>query len=761
MIYLDTETVGLIGPIVLIQWAHDDGEVQMFSPWKNTVLDTLKVLEEIIFDPEGICGFNLTFDWFHLCKMYTTLLLLKDHNAWLEDCVLEYALAEPQARFGLCCKPKAALDLMLFARKGPYQSTMKRDPIRIKRVPTSLAWEVARVLEEKVKLKDIYFGKRKDKKADKWKVIDIKDIEGKINTDFKDIELKFAPTSALKALAIDALGLDPNETLIYEKVSLPKKLFPNDKRRGYAPFALAHGEPGNWKETWPDYLHFHNNHWAYNDLAREYAKLDVVYLQKLRAHFGNPPLGDDDSELACAVGAIRWRGYNLDLEKIKILRDKAIIQEKAAPTAPSKVKWWVSEKLDETEKLVMKGSTKKVILEEISKMRADCKDCKGEGCDKCENKGHIPHPAAERAQASLDARKAGKRIDVCNKLLRAGRLHASFVVLGTKSQRMSGTDDLNPQGLDHTKEMRSCFTLADSGYDFAGGDFISFEPCLAAAVYNDPMLTKDLQSGKSIHSLFGMELYPEMTYEEIEASKGSKIHDYRDDGKRGFLAICYGGNEYTLKTKIGIDEEIGKKAIENFVRKKYKQMGIKQDATRKRFCSMVQPQGIGKQVYWNNPADYVEAKNGNKRFFTLENQICKALFDIAQDPPKAWLAYKVKVKRRDRDQMAHGAVRSALYAAAFALQSANVRAAVNHEIQSYGAGLTKQLQRLLWEVQPAGIAKFRVVPMNVHDEVLIPVLPEYNARLREIVDTFLEKNRVQVPLLGIEWHDKMKSWAEK
>jgi hypothetical protein len=761
MKYIDTETVGLLGPIVLIQYATDDGDVEMFSPWRNTVLDTLKVLEEIIFDPEGVCGFNLAFDWFKICQMYTTLLLLKDVNAYLEDCVEEYALAEPQSRFGPCCKPKAALDLMLFARKGPYQSTMKRDPIRIKRVPTAMAWDVAKVLEEKIKLKDIYFGKRKDKKADRWKVIDIKDSEGRINTEFKDIKLKFAPTSALKALAIDALGLDPNETLIYEKISLPKKLYPMDKRRGYAPYALAHGSPGNWNGTWPDYIKFHSDHWAFNDLAREYAKKDVVYLQQLRAYFGNPPLGDDDSELACMVGAIRWRGYKLDLEKIKALREKAIIQQKSAPTTPAKVKYWVSQLLDDTEKTVMKGSTKKAILEEISNMLADCPACKGNGCESCNNKGTIKHPAAERAKACLEARKAGKRIDVCDKLLRAGRFHASFIVLGTKSQRMAGTDDLNAQGIDHTKEMRSCFTLADIGYNFAGGDFISFEPCLAAAVYDDPSLTHDLKSGKSIHSLFGMELYPHMTYEEIEASKGSKDHDYRDDGKRGFLAICYGGNEFTLRTKLNIDEETGKKAIENFVRRKYKQMGIKQDMTRKRFCSMVQPQGIGKQVYWNEPADFVEAKNGNRRFFTLENQICKALFDLAQDPPKAWLAYKIKVKRRDRDQFAHGAVRSALYAAAFALQSANVRAAVNHEIQSYGAGLTKQLQRLLWDVQPAGVSDFLVVPMNVHDEVLIPVRPAYGPKLREIVDKFLTKNREQVPLLGIEWHDNMKSWAEK
>lgn len=763
--YLDTETCGLHGPIVLIQYAVDDGPVEMWSPWTKPIIETLKVIEQIVFDPEGVVGFNLAFDWFHLCQMYTTLLLMDDSDADLGDCIEEYALKEAKGRDGPCLKPVSALDLMIYARKGPYQSTMDRKDIKIRKVPNCLAYELAKELESRVQLKDIYFARRKNKTADKWKVLDCIDKDGKIHKDFKNVVLKFHPTSALKALAIDALGLDPNETLIYEKVSLPSKAYPNEKRRGYAPYATAFGEPGNWNGTWPDFIRHHIDHWTYNSLARQYAELDVVYLQKLRKHFGNPPLGDDDSILACMVGAVRWRGYAIDIPKMRDLLDKAIATSKAAPTVPAKVKWWVNNALDKTEQVALKGSTSKVVLEDLAdnpEYRRDCDNCKTEGCEKCNKKGWVPHPAAVRAKACLDARKAKYRIGTLEKFLRAGKFHASFVVVGAKSGRMAGVDDLNAQGIDRTTEMRECFPLADRGLVLCGGDFSSFEVNLADAVYDDPDLRRDLQRDVKIHAIFAMELYPSLTYEEVLASKGSKVKDYYDAGKRGVFAILYGGDENTLKTKIGIDLEIGKQAVDNFIKKKYKRVGIVQAATRDKFCSMRQPGGLGTKVIWIDPADYVEAKTGFRRHFTLENSICKALYMLANNPPKHWKQFKVKVNRRDdRFQFADGATQSALYGAAFQLQAANMRAAVNHEIQSFGALLAKRLQRKIWDLQKPGISSWSVQPMNVHDEILVPAKPDFVPLVRMVVEMFLEETRPLVPLIGIDWHDKMETWAEK
>ena len=61
---------------------------------------------------------------------------------------------------------------MLHARKGPYQSTMNRNSITIKRIPTTLAQQLADHLKEAIPLKDIYFARKKDPKQ-RWQLQDI------------------------------------------------------------------------------------------------------------------------------------------------------------------------------------------------------------------------------------------------------------------------------------------------------------------------------------------------------------------------------------------------------------------------------------------------------------------------------------------------------------------------------------------------------------------------------------------------------------
>jgi hypothetical protein len=225
-------------------------------------------------------------------------------------------------------------------------------------------------------------------------------------------------------------------------------------------------------------------------------------------------------------------------------------------------------------------------------------------------------------------------------------------------------------------------------------------------------------AGKKIHGLFGQFLFPHLTYDQIVASAGSS-DDYYERSKRGFFAVIYGGNEKTLNDRVGIPIEAANDALIMFG-KKYPGVGRHRQKIINMFCSMRQPGGIGSIVEWHEPADFITAGSGDlafNRYFTLENRICKALFLLASDPPKSWLEIKLKVVRRDRMQTASGAVRSALYAAAFALQASNMRAAANHEIQSFGALITKRVQRKIWDLQPPGVLEWLVQPLNVHDEI--------------------------------------------
>ena len=73
------------------------------------------------------------------------------------------------------------------------------------------------------------------------------------------------------------------------------------------------------------------------------------------------------------------------------------------------------------------------------------------------------HPAAYRAKELLDIKVANKERELYDKLILAGRFHADFIVVGTKSSRMSGASGLNAQGIKATKKVRRCFPLTWRG----------------------------------------------------------------------------------------------------------------------------------------------------------------------------------------------------------------------------------------------------------------------------------------------------------
>lgn len=737
----------------MLQYAQDDGEIKLYDIWKKPIGETLELLEWIA--SQEVCGFNLAFDWFHIAKCYTTLALFPDYDAIPEDHIDEIGILEEKARFSdFCVKPKAACDIMLHARKTHYQSLMSRNNIRVKRVPILLAEAVRRELEKRIQLDGIYFAKRKDPDAPQWQVKDIED-----DPEFKDIVLTFHPSGQLKELAKHALHIEEDFILRFTDIQPDQHWRPVEI--GYAPFALASAKINNgkidWKGTWPEVIRHYISHWGHNALARKYGTADVTYTRDLWKHFGSPEAGDNDSELACAVAVSRWRGFAINEDALGELKLAAIKKIGKIPTAPRVAKIYLTEVMDETESIALAEGTKAVILESIGGKEDENGDW--DYSEGWQNEDGSPHPAAIRARKILESRRAAKEKELYDKLFKAGRFHASLKVIGTLSSRMSGADGLNPQGIKAKKYVRSCFPLADfeKGFVLSGGDFVSFEIILAEAIYKDPKLRADLLAGKSIHALFAEELF-DVDYDTIMATKGTSHHYL--DGKRGIFSQLYGGNEQTISDRLGVDIETATKASEGFM-DRYPGIRKARERIYEKFCSMRQPGGIGTKVEWNDPADYMESLLGFRRYFTLENRICKALFDLANDPPKQWRAIKIKVRRRDRVQTGFGACQSALYAAAFQIQAAAMRQAANHEIQSSGAEITKAVQKRIWDLQPSGVSPWIVHCLNVHDEIHVVSKPEYVDQIAGVVSDTVESFRSAVPLIKIDWVKKEKSWADK
>lgn len=820
LLFLDSETCGLHSMAVLLQYAVGDGEIELYSVWKEPVWKTLKLIE--FFTTKVIVGFNLTFDWFHIVKLYTIWNMLpKD---WIpEEHIDEIAMIEKEGRDGPCVKPESACDLLLHSRKGPYQALMARDDVRVRRVPTALAYALADRLEEEIEIDGIFFARSKDKDAPRWKVYDIFK-HGELDDDFKDVVLKFNPAGGLKFLAEYALGYEPK--FHFKDVELPKSDFPIEY--GWAPFALAVSTPDQqwavWEEkdgkparikgyAWPAIVQKHIDHWHTHENAREYARDDIVYTRGLYDHFKQPTPGDDDSILSCMVPVVRWRGFEIDKDGMQELlaeAQKVVDESPVNVNAPHRVRDYMMEVMDESEGIIIEDSTAKDKLEAIAEWHIEedeqCIKCFTEPgeCCRCNNTGMMHrglHPAAVRAKELLTVKAAVEEVKLYKKLVQAGRFHADFNIIGTMSSRMSGTGGLNAQGIKKSKSVRKMFPLAWDGYTLCGGDFDAFEVTLADAVYNDPQLRRALttkvechkcqgkgkvkhkdcdgegcdeceaglvtcsgcegcgKAVKKIHGLFGMALFPGKTYEEILASDGSD-YDMYTMAKSGVFAMIYGGNADTLHRNLGIPIETAEAAY-----KKWGDMfpGIEKARQRilRNFCSMKQPGGIGSQVIWDDPSEYCETFLGFRRNFSLENKVCKALFDLARRPPREWRKCPVKVVRRDRIQTAGGAVSSALYGSAFGIQQANMRAAANHEIQSPGGQITKHVQCCIWGLQPVGIHPLYVAPMNIHDEVQCVSHPDYVEDVAEAVRRGTESFRERVPLIGMTWNKVMANWAEK
>ncbi len=752
------------------------------------------------FCENDLCFFNATFDWFHLIKIYLTFSLIEDKDVWPITIIDEIAYLEKEARdINLCLKPKSCVDLFLHARKGPFQSLMDRQDIKVKRVPTTVATFLKDELNKIIVLDPVYFARRKEER-EQWQVDDIQLPNGDINPAFKNVSLRFAPSMGLKALAKHVLK---HETAKFSEIELNRRYLP--KELGYAPFALIIGDPDNWKGAWPQVIKYHIEHWGYNVEARKYAKNDVVFTRDLYKHFGCPK-PDNDSNLACAVAATRWRGFKLDIPKLRIQRDKAQAAIGKVPQAPAAAKHYLSLSMDEEERLVLAEGTGKDVLNQIKrwklscsnciegniiKAKDGCKICGGLGLDQnmvdcdCVIKTNCPdcngqkHPAAIRASDILDARRAQKEVELLDKLILSGRFHASFKVIGTLSGRMSGTDGINPQGIKATDEIRECFPLAFEGEYLCGGDFAALEVCITAAICKDQGLIDDLtipikccndkgceacegkgEYLKKIHGLFAEALYPEMSYMDIVNTAYTSDDRYLK-AKASVFARIYFGEPSTISKNAEITLEHAEKACILFDRR---YPGIKsfRDDIIQRFSAMSQPGGLGTQVHLKECEEYSTSLLGYKRYFTLENDIQKRLFKLAQSPPKSWRNFRVKVTRRDRIQSASGAAQSALYGAAFSIEASRIRQAGNHCIQSTGAEITKSVQAVIVELQPVGINPWVVRCLNIHDEVLVVTDSfETSIKVGEIVKTEVKKFVPVVPLLRMDWHDKLNDWSEK
>lgn len=752
-IFLDTESVGLYGQPVLLQYAIGDSEVKLVNIYEETIQSTIDLINSFL--NENIIGYNLGFDVYKLIQFYTTFIQVDNKQLRPMDIPHETFLKlEANGINQGCLKFAGVVDTMLVGLQDKLQELLFKKRLTIRKVP-KLLLDSLLVELDRIKFPDLYFAKYVDCST-RWKVIPV-------NKDFVDVQIKFRPSSKMKDI-IKHLKLSDEKVMKFEDVT--KLVFPEEF--GYKPYSWATEK--NIKDQC--------EHWYKNKDARKYARNDVEYTREIYKFLGCPEANDVNSVLTSAVASCRWKGFAIDKDKMGILKQKYLsVVDKAKVNfdAPKEVFEYVSKGMTDLEREVFnddgKVSCAKEVLEKVQKMTDTviCPLCQATelDCEKCNGEGYIndgKHPSAVRADEVLECRKASKRADLLDKFIKAGRFHPTFSVMGTLSSRMSGSGDgvgdqnINAQGIPREKEFRSCFPLADKGEVLCIGDFISFEIAIMCACYNDELLLKQLNMGKKIHGIFASFLY-DMSYEDILKTQKTD-NDLYTKGKTAVFAMCYGGQAFTIANQTGTTVEQAQKAYDKWFTE-FPNFKVVLKEIEKELC-LIKSDGKGFRLDLD-VKDSVESMLGFKRYFRIEHKFIKSLWDILQDPPASWKENDFMVLRKEAKglQTIGNAMSSAIYAFMFSLQSGMVRAGLNHKIQSTGAQITKALQVELWGLQPVGYHPWKICMMNVHDEIGTTCQNDAVAsKAIDIVNNFISKYKPKIPMLGMNF-GIVKSWADK
>lgn len=428
--YTDTESIGFFAPTVLIQYAINNGDVHIYNLWTEPVRKSLDLIEDICNN--NIVGFNLTHDWFHLSRTYNIL----DRLPWKKPpTVLDYHDVEDEieSHDTYCLKPHGALDLMLYGRTHEFQATMNQKPITIKRVPKDLAKILVNELEEKVNIPKLYFAKKDGKQN--WKLKELhqgtaseitpeqyKSLkEGKddyiVDPDFVNLKLEFHPSTGLKPIM---------QYLLNKEVDTIDEMLPLKNPEVYSWYPSS----GNWLNVAEDHIFA----WTHDKRRLKYAKDDVYYLRDLSKYFAKNAgfndtqkfiysnINDINSNLACMVGGLHWKGFEIDLDLIKkqITNQQFIVDavnKEVMFNSPKKVLNHLHEVCNEMEKEII-VNTKQTTLFSATE------------------DGNIK--LASRAQYVLDGRIAQDKLTLLKRLQKAKRMYVTFKVIGTKTNRMSG-----------------------------------------------------------------------------------------------------------------------------------------------------------------------------------------------------------------------------------------------------------------------------------------------------------------------------------
>lgn len=749
-LWLDTETVGLVGNTKLIQFSVDDGPVEMiplYRGWQenaNTV-SRLHRLFSMVDDPATLfIGFNASFDLFHLYRLRHQLEGLSLRSP-----------SRPVQPFR--CR---VLDLQVAAMQNSilapfaFQKGKARAISRVRRVPMQAVDRVVPVVTETLK---------KVLPADFPLHVGIHKVSGAphLRTLSWTLEARLSLKGLMKAYGLPTIALEDVWPL--PEKGAEKQWLPYPDTQVHDPVEVQCDEVMRNPEA---------NFWKYSEL-------DIWYLKVLYDRL-NRPEPDHNSECAHAVAYTRYYGFQVDhpvLDKTITYYQERVneIEEKLKGidlnSPPQRLK--ALQALDP----LIQSSAKRILKLAIDTQR----------------------PCADLAATMLEYGPSRQRLLQCQKVAECatGRAHPDLRVMGTPTGRMAGTAGLNWQGIGQAEwiddpveqtegedaEWREGEEEQEEGEQMAEvqaqdaverkfkiglrasilapivGDFASFEVAIAAPVYGDQQLQADLDAGVDLHSMAVATAHPGaiklgLTYDQIRSAYKAhdpKITGWRKNMKGVVFGIFYGAQAMKVSETVGCSLHEAEEVLQRFY-SRYPGIQAFRAQVEKRFCT-------ADTANWScgcidRMDDEISDLLGNKRRWTFERDVALVLWDLGQRGIKTGIGGTVVRVKEKGQQTVDNAVCSALLGSTIAIQAAVSRQAGNHPIQSTGANLCKMLMAENWK-------RNRVPVLNIHDELLMPAHPRLSApSFRSLVDEFTQTYRKAVPSLRFDWAETSR-WSDK
>lgn len=707
-IYLDTESVGLCGPVKLIQYAIDDGPVHMiplYKGWEQN--DTSRLLLSSLWErldrPDTtLVAYNASHDCFHLYRLFHKL---KGY---------EYDSPERPVQ-PLRCK---VLDLYVAATSTSplapfaYSKGASRSIAAVRRVPRCTADIVAARVEGVLRplLPRVVELKRhtKEVKGQKDMVTLCWTLDGRMS--LKNLmkvyglkTLQLAEVWPLPPAGSEKPWLPYPDPAVHDPVELQCDTVMSDPDSAF------------WK----------------------YAELDIWFLKVLEEKLGYPQPNHHD-DCTHVVAYTRYYGFKLDRDVL--VRTKRAYAEKVqqAQAALKGINLGSPKQklalLRQYDPLIASSSRK--VIQVIAES---------------------DRPAAPIAQAMIDFTMYSQRLNQVDKVLecRTGRAHPTLRVMGTRTGRMAGEAGLNWQGIPQAKKgigIRAAMQAA------AVGDWSAFEVILGANIYKDEAMFYDIEHGIDPHCMTASLMQPkalkngwsyEFIKERVEAKDPGMV------AMRKATKSCNFGIQYLcaapkLAEVLGVSLSEGEAAMGRYYARYKGFSEFRKQLERETLTADTE--------HWDREsvkrmARSVVDETGYEMRWDFEARVAEVLWQLGGTGiPTGKEGMVIRTKEKGR-QTYDGAVRSALLGGALAIQQAVMRQRGNARVQATGANLTKMLMARIWN-------KYRMPCLNLHDELIFPGHTNFDyTRIQEEVALFT-RDWSRLRFLNFDMKET-KVWADK